>query len=174
MDFGDVIGLLGGAASGGIFGLIGSLIGVGTKYLQEKQRQAWEKVKWAHEADLLKLNMQARSQETEQELAIAETEGSWRGLEASHAAARVDAASVHRWVNDIRSLFRPFLTVFLWVVAAAVVYMVTRGLISGYLKETDVAELVRYTVYSVVWSASTATVWWFGDRAMSPPGSKGR
>ena len=40
MDFlGDLLGGAASVASGGLFGLFGSLIGVGAKYFQEKQRQ---------------------------------------------------------------------------------------------------------------------------------------
>jgi hypothetical protein len=35
-------------------------------------------------------------------------------------------------------------------------------------------ELLVYDVKSLVFSASTAVVWWFGDRAFAPPGMKNR
>ena len=44
------------------------------------------------------------------------------------------------------------------------------SLISSVLGPEAVGELLRYIVYSVVFAWSTAVLWWFGDRAMTPPG----
>jgi len=38
----------------------------------------------------------------------------------------------------------------------------------------QLANMTRYIVYSMVFSAATATVWWFGDRALTPPNMKAR
>ena len=165
--------LLGNVASGGLFGLLGSVIGVVAKYIQEKQRQAWEREKWQHELRLLELQMKAKSAETEQELSVVSSAGAWDGLRASYEAP-IAVRGVHRWVNDLRSLFRPFLTVFLWVAAVVVLWGVTTGWGSGWLGDAESRDLVRYAVQSLVFSASTATVWWFGDRALTPPGLKHR
>lgn len=170
---GEIAGIAGNVASGGLLGLFGSIVGAGAKYLQEQQRQAWEQKKWAHEEEMHKLQMQARAQETEQEIAIASAEGSWSGLEASYQH-KVASGPVSQWVNNLRSLFRPFLTIMLWFVAIAVVWMLTSGLIAGYIKEATTAQLIEYSVRSLIFSASTATVWWFGDRAISPPEAKHR
>jgi len=167
-------------ASGGLFGLVGSLIGVGAKWLQERQRQAWEAKKWDHETTMLRLQMDAHAQETEQELAIVSQRGAWEGLAASQQADAAISANVHTWVNDVRALFRPVLTTGLVVL----VYMIFRDLLAALgaersmlgavLAESEVQEILRYVIYSVAFSASTAVVWWFGDRAFAPPSMKGR
>ena len=143
------------------------------KYFQEKQRQNWVKEKWLHETKLLELQMQAKVVETEQELAIVSQEGAWVGLKESLRGDQ-SIKNVHRWVNDIRALFRPFLTVLLWGIAAWIFWQVTSGALVEWLKDTDIAELIRYMVFSVFFSAGTATVWWYGDRALSPPSLKNR
>lgn len=66
------------------------------------------------------------------------------------------------------------LTVLLWVTCGLVLWLLTSGLTAGYLKEAAASRLVEYTVRSIVFAASTATVWWFGDRALQPPGTKHR
>ncbi len=181
MEFlGDLLGGVASVASGGIFGLLGSIVGVGAKWLQERQRQAWEEKKWGHETRMLELQMQARAAETEQELAIVSQQGAWDGLGASQRADAKLTGSVHTWVNDVRALFRPVLTAGL----VALVYVMFRDLLDGLgtdqsilgavLTEAEVKEVLRYVVYSMAFAASTAVTWWFGDRAFAPPSMKGR
>ena len=81
---------------------------------------------------------------------------------------------VHTWVNDLRALFRPVLTVGLWVLAGWVFWEVVSGTLTQWMREADIADVIRYCVHTVFFSASTATVWWFGDRALTPPERKGR
>lgn len=178
--FGDLLGGVASVASGGLFGLLGSVVGVGAKWLQEKQRQAWEEKKWGHETRMLELQMQARAAETEQELAIVSQEGAWNGLAASQRADTALSVNVHTWVNDVRALFRPFLTAGLVVL----VYVMFRDLLDGLgtdqsilgavLTEAEVKDVLRYVVYSMAFAASTAVTWWFGDRAFTPPAMRGR
>ena len=170
---GDLLGLGASVASGGIFGLVGSIVGVGAKWLQERQRQTWEKKKWGHEEVLLKLQMQARAAETEQELAVVAQAGSWDGMRASHAAEAA-IKDVHMWVNDARALFRPLLTVGLWGLAGWIFWLMIGGGLVEWMKEADIADVIRYCIHTVFFSASTATIWWFGDRALTPPALKAK
>ena len=181
MDWaGDIVGALASAASGGLFGLLGSLIGVGAKWLQERQRQAWERAKWDHEDTMLRLQMEARAAETEQELVIVSQQGSWASMEASHQADVAVSANVHAWVNDVRSLFRPALTIGLVVLCYVVFHDLMNALanrdslLGAILAEAEVKDLVRYMVYSVFFAGSTSVVWWYGDRAMTPPAGRAR
>ena len=145
------------AASGGVFGVVGTLIGRVARFFERRQEQAHETARWAHETHLLELQMQADRAETEAELAIARTAGSWKGLEASMAAEAAIGAS-YRWVDAVRGLTRPVLTVMLWVIAALVFYA------------SDGPEQAR-VVEAALFAATAATLWWFGDRsARTPPG----
>jgi len=173
MDIGSIISGALTVGSGGIFGLFGSAIGVVAKYFQEKQRQNWEVQKWGHETKMLELNMKAKAQETEQELAIVAQEGSWKGLEASIEAA-ASMKPVHPITNDIKCLFRPFLTTVLWILAGWVFYKIYSGDLKGWITKADALSLIKYMVHTVFFAASTATVWWFGDRALAPPGAKNK
>lgn len=174
MDFlSNLLGIGASVASGGLFGLLGSVVGVAAKWFQEKQRQAWEAKKWEHEDKLLELQMKAKAQETEQELAIVSQTGAWEGLTTS---IRADTAvkNVHVWVNDLRALFRPVLTILLAVGAYFVFRQIVTGKLSEWIDAHDVADLIKYMVYTVFFTASTAVVWWFGDRALTPPTMKNR
>ena len=48
------------------------------------------------------------------------------------------------------------------------------GALTAVLPPEAAAGLLRYIVFSVVFSFSTAVAWWFGDRALTPPGAKHR
>ena len=90
----EIFGIGASVASGGLFGLLGSIVGAGSKYLQEKQRQAWQRQKWAYETELLKLQMEAKALETERELAIVSQQGAWDGLTWS-TDAEMSVRNVH-------------------------------------------------------------------------------
>lgn len=180
MEFlGDLLGGVASVASGGIFGLIGSAVGVVAKYFQKRQEFSQEKERRAWDREDFKLQMQFSAQETEQEVAIASAQGAWSGLSES---IRADAAVVpHGWAAAIRSMFRPFLTTLLVALSAWIIWFMWRGVVEGdrnglamFFTPEEMAGMIRYAVYSLLFSASTAVVWWFGDRAMTPPGMKGR
>lgn len=166
----DILGVGAVAASGGLFGFLGAIGGQVSKYFQEKQRQSWEREKWSHEERLLKLQMEARSQETELELAIVAQQGSWQGLSAS-IKGDVGQPS-YKWVAAVKSCFRPFITIVLWVLSAWVFAQVFNS--DGIFSKSESKDLIAYMVYSVFFTACTATAWWFGDRALTPPGLKNK
>ena len=141
------------AAAGGVFGLIGTALGRVAGFFERKQTHDHERAQWTHELALHELNMRARAQETEAELALVAQAGSWRGLEAS---IRADAAigEASRWVIDVLRLVRPTLTLMLW-------------LITGWIfARTQDGSIVEASVFA----ATAATLWWFGDRAPKPAG----
>ena len=140
------------AAAGGLFGIVGTALGRAAGYFERKQTFVQEQARWSHEYQLHELQMQARSQETEMELALAAQSGSWRGLEASMTAdAAIGKAS--QWVINILRLVRPLLTLILWFIT---------GLIFWRTQDSAIAE-------AAVFAATAATLWWFGDRAPKPP-----
>lgn len=184
MDWADLIStILGGpaaAAAGGVFGLLGSAVGAWLKLRQARQEHEFAKDRWGYETDLLKLQMEGKRDEWENELAVAQTEGSWSGLAQSYAAER-KAGESYRWVNAIKDLYRPCLTSGL-VVLAWLIFNDLMGWVSGQ-NTSEMAEvfgpeqiitILQYIVYSLVFAASTSVVWWFGDRAFAPPGQKNR
>ncbi len=160
-------------------GFLGAVLGIGSKFLQERQRQQWQQKIWKHEKELLELQAQARASETESELQIVRETGSWSALRQSMRMdqAVVGSERLSGWVLNVRSLWRPMLTL---VLAALVLWMWVglTGLLRGessaldFLSPEAVVGLLSYIVYSVVFAASTAALWWFGDRALSPPETK--
>lgn len=156
---GDLFSAGAGVASTGFLGVIGSLVGQLSNYFQEKQRQSWEKQKWQHEKDLINLNMKADAHETELELKVADSQGSWSGLSAS-IASDAGGGATYQWVNAVKKLYRPFVTTLLWVIAY-VVFQRTEGV-------EELTDTQEYMIDTIYFTAATATMWWFGDRAFTP------
>ncbi len=150
---GDIVSTGASALSGGLFGLVGNVAAKTFTYFEAKQEFAQKQAGWAHETDLLKLQMQARAAETEDETQIAQAQGTWGGLVASVTAEGALPAS-YAWVNAIRALVRPALTLGLAVFLASAFFAMRAG-------DPERA----YVVDSLVFAAVTAIVWWFGDRA---------
>lgn len=146
-----LIGLGWDAAAGGVFGILGTALGRVAGFFERRQTFKQEQARWLHELELHKLQMQAKAQETEMELALAAQEGSWRGLQASiDAEAKLGAASL--WVINVLRLVRPSLTLLLWLITGWIFAVTQNGAI----------------VEAAVFAATAATLWWFGDRAPKP------
>jgi hypothetical protein len=182
MDWaGLAMGLAGSAASGGILGLFGSLIGGGLKFLQTRQQQKFEKEKWTHELALLELEMKRSVAEDEHELALISQQGAWKGVETSlNADAALASSDTYRWSKAVKELYRPFLTsalfIMVWLIFADLmdIFRGSESVLATAFSKAEAKSLLTYIVQSVVFTATTAGVWWFGDRAFAPPGLKNR
>lgn len=174
-------GILGNAASGGVFGFLGAAVGGVFKYFQTRQQQKFEEKKWKHELALIDKEQAREREEDEHELAVISQEGAWQGLNTS-IQADASAGETYKWVNAVKTLYRPVLTTGLVLIAymifkdlsAMLTGMGTSVLAPGIFTPEQAKELLVYDVNSLVFSASTAVVWWFGDRAFAPPGMKNR
>ncbi|KCZ93810.1 hypothetical protein HJO_00500 [Hyphomonas johnsonii MHS-2] len=150
MVMADIAGLAASAAGGGIFGLIGSVVGRAANLVERRQEQAQERARWEHETRLMDLQMQARRAASADDLRLADVTGGWQGLAASIAAEEAIGES-YAWVNAVRGLTRPGLTVLLWVITGLVF------LGSGAAARGEIVETATF-------AATAATLWWFGDR----------
>lgn len=155
----EVAGLAASAAGGGLFGLVGTVLGRFAGFFEARQRQAHERARWRHETALLELQHRAHAAETEAEMALAETSGSWAGLAAS-IEAEAAIASSYRWVDAVRGLTRPLLTLLLWLIAGGIWLGADEA---GRSAITDTA----------TFAATAATLWWFGDRGPKQGGATG-
>lgn len=146
----DIIGLAASAAGGGVFGLAGTVIGRIAGVIERRQDNAQERARWQHEAALMTLQLQARASELAGQESLANTAGAWQGLAASMAAEAAIGDS-YKWVNAVRALTRPLLTLLLWLITILVY--------SG-----AAAEAKASIVETATFAATAATLWWFGDR----------
>ncbi|WP_027068518.1 hypothetical protein [Euryhalocaulis caribicus] len=164
----EIAGMGASALSGGLFGLLGTVAGRVIGVFERREARADRALemehdvrRWGHEQDLQALQMEARRQETEDELAITAVAGSYAGLTASlNAEAGIDAPG---WVNAVRALVRPVITPLLWV-AVFIVFYRTASNEARWIAEAERAALISYLANSVVFAATAATLWWFGDR----------
>lgn len=150
---GDILGTTTSALSGGLFGLLGNVATKIFGFFEAKEVFVEKQAERAHEIELLKLQMQAKAQETEQEVQVLDTQGSWAGLTTSVQAEGQLPAS-YAWVNAVRALVRPALTFGLAAFLACAFFAMPAG---------DAGR--AYVADSLVFAAITAIVWWFGDRA---------
>lgn len=146
----DIAGLAASAAGGGLFGLVGTAIGRIAGVVEARQTQAHERARWLHETEMQKLRLEADAAGQAAERQTAETSGAWAGLSAS-MAAEVAIGDSYRWVNAVRALTRPTLTVLLWGITGAV-----------FLKADAAGQ--TGIVDTATFAATAATLWWFGDR----------
>lgn len=148
----DVIGsVMTGGATGILGSVLGKLFNFADVYIEEK------KAKGEHERtmEMHRLQSELRADELENERAIVE--------EQSAGAARVASYSMmagvevpYPWVAAILRLIRPVLTIML----VAIVWYI-------YASSDDIAQQ-ETIIQSVIFMASTAVLFWFGDRAMRP------
>lgn len=146
----DIVGLAASAAGGGVFGLIGTVIGRAAGIFERRQDHTQERARWAHDAAMLEARMRAEAAATEGQMRLSEVAGAWRGLAASMEAEAAIGDS-YRWVNAVRALTRPLLTLLLW-------------LITGMVYLGAGAEARDTIVETATFAATAATLWWFGDR----------
>ncbi len=150
----DIIGLAASAAGGGVFGLIGTVIGRIAGVVERRQDNAQEQARWRHEAALMELQMKARASELAGQQSLAQTSGAWAGLAASMAAEAAIGES-YRWVSAVRALTRPLLTLLLWLITSLVYF-------------SAAADARASIVETATFAATAATLWWFGDRGVKP------
>jgi hypothetical protein len=150
MDLGSI---LDSSLTGGLFGLLGNVTNKVIGIFTAKQEFSQKKEEWGHEERLLDMQMKAKAAETEQELAVTASSGSWSGLSESLKAETAIGAS-YAWVNAVRALVRPALTLGLGGFLCAAFF----ALAPGDASRSAISD-------SLVFAAVTAIVWWFGDRA---------
>lgn len=139
----DWLNLIFSAAGGGVLGLVGTGIQMWGKHKEREQE-------FAHELqmqDAINRNMALELEKIQLkgdiEVDILERESDAAGL-ASSIKAEAQIAASYKWVDAVRAMIRPLLTVMLTIMA--------------FIKPDD---------DDLVWMASTAVNWWFGSRAVN-------
>lgn len=175
--------------SGGLTGLVGSLITDVTDHFKQKAKQK-------NDVELKRLDIDLLKAETDASIQIAETERQMLELESK---AKVDLAEVNAFVEaqksdaDVlasvsrakkssillniaaftRTMIRPFLTVYLCVLSTFL-YLDAKELIDARNESLTTAQLIQgsaqaYEVYSavsdqVLYLTSASVLFWFGQR----------
>lgn len=181
MEFlGDIAGGLLSGASGGIFGLLGSVVGGWFKLQHVKEEREKIKEERAYKLELMEKKMAVAAAETENELKIVAQTGSWQAMDATHRADAAAMKNAPSWAAGVRALFRPILTISLIGLSAAMFILILnafqdgQGLMATLFSAEQQMELLRYMIYTIFFAASSSAMWWYGERSFAPPGMKNR
>lgn len=154
----DLAGLIGGTATGGALGLVGSLASQGVAYFNAKQaakdQLALKAADHAHELAMAQLGANRERQTAMEGFALEDLKGSLAGLQATIADQTAIGSRVSQWVADVLGLVRPGLTLLLILCALVVALMVCLGATPQLLNP----------FYQFSSMASMAVAWWFGSR----------
>jgi hypothetical protein len=151
---GDVVSVIVSGLFGGGVGLLGTLVGRVFGWLEEREKIKRLAIQNEHELKLQQMQFDARSAEREYEYAITElsTESDMRTGSYQQDAA---IGSTYKWVNAVRALMRPLLTV---ISISAVMYVIML------LNQLGDYTGLRDALTQLNFLATTAFVWWFGAR----------
>lgn len=148
MDF--LLTVLTGGATGLLGSIFGKLFSFADAWIAEKKADADHKR--TIEMHKLQHDLRAAELETEREIVLEQASADLRRASYSHDQS-VGRSS--RWVVNILRLVRPTLTA---ILIALVWYI--------YIRSDDLAQQ-ESIIQSVIYMASSAVLWWFGDRAMA-------
>jgi hypothetical protein len=144
--------LLGTVLTGGVTGIIGSVIGKAFSFLDSWQEEKKANNEHGRTIALLELQNKLGAEESEREMAITQAKIDADSRVASYSHDAVGGTS-SVWVIDLLRLVRPVLTFSLIFLVGILYFKAAPG--------------GRATIEaSVIYMASSATLWWFGDRAM--------
>lgn len=136
-------------------GVVGVVAGIASQFIRGKndKMRADSAVSLKNaEAMLVKVKADAGVKEIKAETAQAETAGYYDARKEQEITARIIAKNTYRWVNAVRSLIRPILTVIAMLLGAIV---------------SDPEKVTMYTTMGAM-----AFAWWFTERAVSPKEDK--
>lgn len=148
--------------AGPLFGLVGGIANKVMDLQVMKEQNSHELKKFDFELSMRDKERIARKEENEQnmaanqldvegQLATTITAGTWDGLKASIEADAKQTGTSYRWVEAIRSLMRPGLTIVGMAALTTGCFVLSGDLVSG-------AWNSMYT------NSSMMLAWWFGTR----------
>lgn len=158
-------------AGGVVTGIFGGIFGQIGKYYQEKLRQVHEEKKWSHDEKQWDHDNRMATMEVMAESDIAKGKALSASIESD---SRLSNTNSSPWANNVKIVYRPFLTTLLLVIASIMFVMFMSALeakahaLNQVFSGNEMKEIVRYMIYTVFYTASTAAMWWFCDRALSP------
>ena len=144
--------LLGTVLTGGVTGVVGSIIGKAFSFLDAWQEEKKATNEHGRTLELLELQNKIGAEESERELAIAQSKIDADSRMASYSHDSM-AGTGSLWVVDLLRLVRPVLTFSLILLTGMLYFSSDTG--------------GRATIEaSVIFMCSSAVLWWFGDRAL--------
>lgn len=144
--------IVGNVASGGLLGMLSNVVTFGMSWFQRKQAHDFAMAEGELEMKTTRLQAEADAARTAGEVAVARERGAADAFTASQQAEQSIGAT-YLWVNAVRALTRPGLTVLL-LVLTAIIYAYS---------ETGTREFIAQ---NIVVTSTAAVIWWFGSRQL--------
>ena len=138
------------AAGGGLFGLIGAGVKTFMNWKQQKLANEHEVNMAEQSRQDMQLEIELSKQQGAIDLELQESDADARNLTAA-ISAEAEAKGASQWVKDLKASTRPILTYLLCIMAITLVMIESK---SEWVNE-------------IVFLASTAVTFWFGDRPRS-------
>ena len=152
---------------------LGAILGVAGSWLTKAEERKLLKEKNTHDQAMARLSMEELKLEGEQQLQIVQAEGE---IAADVAAGEAFAESMKeqqmtygiRFVDAIRGLMRPIITIYLLGVATWLTINV-HTLVGGLegMPQNDVMALYTEIIAAILFLTTPAVTWWFGSRPSS-------
>lgn len=164
-----LLGILSSGGTGAIVGLVGSIL---TKWLELKtlREKLTVEVKMAEiRTRELELEQAHALALADKQIDIARVEGEIARdvaeMEAFTQSQKAQTAMYGGWVDKVRGLMRPVITLFLLVVSTWVLWQ-TWVLVGGLesMNRYDLIEMFQAQIDAMTFLTMTAVTWWFGSR----------
>lgn len=151
--------LIAGVLSGGVTGLLGTVISGGMKFFENKQKHAFELAIMDKEMVQMDKEAEIARDIKEMDMEGKESQAAWKALESSYKESTTRMSTGDSgWliaVDVVRGMMRPFITVSMLMLMAIV-----------YFTLATPPEQAKIIV-TILYIATTCVLWWFGTRNMS-------
>lgn len=168
--FDAILGLASSSGLGAIVGSVFSWLGkkearaekaMELEYELKNRLQDLEELKLSqtHEVDMADKQMQIAETEGQIATDLKETDGWIESIKSGMKATGI------AWVDAVRALMRPVITVYLLGISTYVaisISVLVGGI--GSLPEDELLEMYRQVIMSLIMLTTTAVTWWFGSR----------
>lgn len=159
---------------------LGAVVGLLGSWLTKREERRNLELKLAHESKMADIRKEEAAFEFSHELAMADKQVERAEIEGRIASDVEEMAAFRdglkeqqliyriKWVDAIRGLMRPVITVYLLVLATAVTVKI--GSLTGGLETLEkdmMASLYSDTIGQILFLVTTAVTWWFGSRPSS-------
>lgn len=171
-----VLGVLGSSGFGALVGWVGGLLNRLVDYQTKKLDLEARKLDHLHELNLRDKDMEQLKVEAERSVRVATIEGQASTEQAAYAALaqsyKADKATYGiTWVDAVRGVVRPLLTV---VLAGAALYVnyVALELLDKAWPSLSASEQLKFSMLAVEWvlfQGSVCIGWWFANRPGAAP-----
>jgi hypothetical protein len=160
---------------GGIVGLVGS-------WLTKREERLSQEARFKHEVQMAEIRKEEARFEAEHELAMAEKQIERASVEGDIAITKEEVSAFKEslkeqtlkyggWVDALRGLMRPVITVYLLIIASIIAFKLNN--LTGGLEtladdqQTKMLSIYEEVINQVLFLTATAVTWWFGSRPSS-------